>query len=111
MRVRTQIEPGICNFDAVVTAETEDSEDVTFEFVSECESIKEFGKRIKEISPVNAITSLGPEENPILSKARELLQTKGCCEACIVPAGTVKIMQVAANLALPKDVSLKITKA
>jgi len=111
MRVRTQIEPGICNFDAVVTAETEDGETVTFEFVSECESIKEFGKQIKEISPVNAITSLGPEENPIFSKARKLLQTKGCCEACIVPAGTVKIMQVAANLALPKDVSLKITKA
>ncbi len=110
MRARTEIDPGICNFTAVVTAETEDSQNVTFEFVSECETIQEFERQIKEISPVDAIMALGPEENPVLARARELLQTKGCCEACVVPAGTVKIMQVITNLALPKDVSLIITK-
>jgi hypothetical protein len=110
MKIRTQIDPGICNFDTVVTAETEDSRNVSFTFVSDCETIKEFGKQIDDISPVDAIKTLGPEENPILLSARKLLQTKGCCDACVVPAGTVKIMQVAANLALPKDVSLTITK-
>ncbi len=110
MRVRAQIDPGICNFNTVVTADTEDSQNVTFEFVSECETIKEFDKLIREISPIDAIMTLGPGENPILSKARELLQTRGCCEACVVPAGTVKIMQVIAGLALPKDVSLRITR-
>ena len=110
MRTRTNIDPGICNFNTVVTAETADSQNVTFEFISECETVKEFDKQIKEISPVDAIMTLGPEENPILSQARKLLQTKGCCEACVVPAGTVKIMQVITNLALPQDVSLKITK-
>ena len=110
MKIRTQIDPGICNFHTVVTAETEDNQNVTFDFVSECETIKEFGKQIDEISPVDAIKALSPEENPILSKARKLLQTKGCCDACVVPAGTVKIMQIAANLALAKDVSLTITK-
>jgi hypothetical protein len=93
-----------------VTVESEDSQNVTFEFESACETIKTFAKQIAEISPVDAIMTLGPGENPVLAKARELLQTKGCCEACIVPAGTVKIMQVLANLALPKDVSLKIIK-
>ena len=110
MKTRTQIAPGICNFDAVVTADTEDGQDVTFEFVSECETIKEFAKQGGEISPVNAVATLGPEENPILARARKLLQTKGCCDACVVPAATVKIMQVAARLALPKDVSLTITR-
>jgi hypothetical protein len=110
MTVKAQIAPGICNFNTVVTAETEDSQNVTFGFVSECETIVEFDNLIKEISPVDAIMTLGPEENPILSKARELLQTKGCCDACIVPAGTVKIMQVVADLALPQDVSIEITR-
>ena len=110
MRIRAQIDPGICNFNTVVTAETADSQKVTFEFVSECKTIKEFEKQIKKNSPIDAIGTLGPEENPILLKARALLQTKGCCDACVVPAGTVKVMQVAANLALPKDVSLTITK-
>jgi hypothetical protein len=110
MKVRTEIEPGICNFKTVVTAETEDSQDVTFEFVSECEIIKEFDRQLEEISPIDAIMTLGAEENPILLKARKLLQTKGCCDACIVPAATVKAMQVVAGLALPKEVSLKFTK-
>ena len=110
MKVRTEIEPGICNFKAVVTAETEDNQNVTFEFASDCETIRQFDQLVREIAPVDAIMTLGPEENPILSKARALLQTKGCCEACIVPAGAVKAMHVAANLSLAKDVSLKIGK-
>ena len=110
MKITTQIDPGICNFDAVVTACTEDNQNVTFEFISQCETIRELGKQITDISPVDAIAALGPEENPILSKARALLQTKGCCEACVVPAAVVKTMQIAASLALPKDASLTITR-
>ena len=71
---------------------------------------EELAMQINEISPVDAIRTLGPEENPMLSKARHLLQEKGCCDACIVPAGAVKVMQIVTNLALPKDVSLSITK-
>ncbi len=110
MKVRTEIEPGICNFGAVVTAETEDGQNVIIALTSDCDTIRQFEKRISELSPIDAIMTLGPEENPILSEARKLLQTKGCCEACIVPAGTVKAMHVAANLSLPKDVSMSITK-
>jgi hypothetical protein len=110
MKVSTQIAAGVCNFNTVVTAHTEDSQNVTFEFSSECQTIEEFAKLVEEISPVDAIEALGPEENPILLGARKLLQTRGCCDACVVPAGTVKIMQVAAGLALPKDVSLTITQ-
>jgi len=71
---------------------------------------EEFAKQVAEISPVDAIATLGREENPILIKARKLLQTKGCCDACVVPAGAVKVMQVVASLALPRDVSLSIIK-
>ncbi len=110
MKVRTQIAPGICNFNVVVTAQSDDSQNVAFEFVSDCATIKELAEQMNTISPVDAIGTLGPDENPILLIARKLLQTKGCCEACVVPAGTVKVMQVVANLALPKDVSLTIEK-
>ena len=110
MKAQTKIAPGICNFAAVVTAVTDDDQNVTFEFVSECENIKEFERQVAAISPVDAIMTLGPDENPILAIARNLLQTKGCCEACIVPAATVKIMQVAAQLALPQDVSITMQK-
>ena len=110
MKVEARVAPGICNFNAVVTAETEDSQNVTFAFETECETMKAFEARVKEISPVDAIMSLCPDENPVLAIARELLQSKGCCEACIVPASAVKAMQVAANLALPKDIAIAIKK-
>lgn len=110
MKSRTEIDPGICGFNTVVTAESDDSQNVTFKFESSCDTIKEFAKLIDEISPVDAIATLAPDENPILVIARKLLQTKGCCDACVVPAGAAKVMQVVANLALPKDVSLSIIK-
>jgi hypothetical protein len=110
MNGRAEIDPGICKFYTVVTAESEDNRHVTFEFESQCETIKELAIQINEISPVDAIRTLGPEENPMLSRARHLLQKRGCCDACIVPAGAVKVMQIVTNLALPKDVSLSITK-
>ena len=68
----------------------------------------EFERRIGEISPVDAIQTLSPEENPVLALASELLRTTGCCEACVVPVGTVKAMYVVTNLALARDVSLKL---
>ena len=110
MKVTVKINPGVCNFNTNVTATSEDAQDVTFAFGTGCETIKEFAKQIAEISPVDALETLGREENPILAKARSLLQAKGCCEACVVPAGVVKAMQVATNLALAKDVSMQITK-
>ena len=110
MKVKAQIKPGICNFNTVIIAETEDSQNVTFSFETECKNMKDLAEQINEISPVDAIMSLSPEENSILAKARKLLQTKGCCEACIVPASAVKIMHVSAGLALPEDVSIKIIK-
>lgn len=110
MLAKAEIDPGVCNFTTHVTAESEDGQSVNIEIVSDCETMKQFNTMVKEISPVDAIMSLGPDENPILAKAGELLQSKGCCEACVVPAGTLKAMQVVTNLALPKDASLKITK-
>ena len=46
----------------------------------------------------------------MLAQASELLRSAGCCEACVVPAGAVKAMYVVTNLALARDVSLKLTE-
>ena len=109
MELTEQINPGVCGFDVVVTAQTEDGRHVTFAFETECDIIQEFERRLGEISPVDALQTLSPEENPVLALAREQLRTTGCCEACVVPVGAVKAMYVVANLALARDVSLTLT--
>ena len=109
MELREQINPGVCGYEVVVTAQTDDGRHVTFAFENDCDIIAEFERQVAEISPVDALQTLSPEENPVLALARELLRTTGCCEACVVPVGLVKAMYVVANLALARDVSLKLT--
>ncbi len=110
MELRSQIDPGICGYPVAVTAKAEDGRHVTFAFESDCELVAELAARIDAISPVDAIQTLSPEENPVLAQARELLRTAGCCEACVVPAGAVKAMYIVTALALPRDVSLRLTE-
>jgi hypothetical protein len=49
-------------------------------------------------------------ESAVLATCRPVLQKKGGCEACVVPVAVCKTLQVAANLALPRDVTIKLTK-
>jgi hypothetical protein len=108
MELRETIDPGICGYPVVVTAQTGDARHVDFRFESDCELVAEFARRIAEISPVDAIQSLSREQNPILAQASELLRSAGCCEACVVPVGAVKALYVITNLALAKDVKLTL---
>jgi hypothetical protein len=109
MELREQIDPGVCGYRVTVTAATEDDRHVDFTFESDCELLAEFERRIAQISPVDAVQTLSPDENPILALASELLRTTGCCEACVVPVGAVKAMYIVTNLALARDVSLTLT--
>ena len=107
MELREEIDPGICGYTSPSPPGPRMPATSTFTIDSDCEILAEFAKRIAEISPVDAIQSLSPEENPVLAQARELLRTTGCCEACVVPVGAVKAMYIVTNLALARDVSLQ----
>jgi hypothetical protein len=67
------------------------------------------GELWKKEAPIDGYQELGPEESVVLKTARTLLQIKGCCEACVVPAGVSKAVQVATGLALPKNVAMTMT--
>ena len=110
MSVEIRIDPGICNFPATISAISDDGVHVDLALVTECESMLQLAKLIDEVTPIDAYQELGSKESLILETARSILVTKGCCEACVVPAGACKAMYVAANLALPRDVSMKILK-
>lgn len=111
MKASATVDAGICGFKTKIIAETEDGMNVTLRIGSDCDTIKELSELIQEKNPVNAYEELSPiSESIVLAVCRPVLQTKGCCEACVVPAAICKAMQVAAKLALPKDVVIKITK-
>ena len=112
MAVNIKVDPGVCGFDVMVKASTEDGMNVDLDIASNCQTIKQIAEELKQKTPIDAYQELSPEnESTILALSRPLLVQKGCCEACIVPQAACKAMYVAAGLALPKDVSMLVTKS
>ena len=108
MSTTAEIDPGICGFLAAVSVSTDDQQHVLIDLESDCESIQLLGGLLGEITPIDAYAEMGPDEGVILKTARGVLQTRGCCEACVVPAAICKTVHVAAGLALPRDVSIRM---
>lgn len=62
--------------------------------------------KIKRIDAYQEISPCGPAV--IITTAQGTFT--GCCAGCAVPIGLFKAMQVAAGLALPKDINIKLAK-
>ena len=108
MKALVVVDGGICGFQTRIHAESEDSQNVSFRIASGCEKARAYGEALIAKGPVDAYAELGTgTDGVVLATARECL--KGCCAACVVPVAAFKAMQVAAGVALPKDVTLTIT--
>ena len=108
MKVLVVVDAGICGFQTRIHADSDDMQNVTFKVASGCEKARAFGEALIAKGPVDGYTEIGAgSDGVVLTTARESL--KGCCAACAVPVAAFKAMQVAAGVALPKDVMLKIS--
>lgn len=107
MKALVVVDGGICGFQTRIHADSDDSQNVTFKIASACEKAHKFGETLTAKGPVDGYAEIGAgSDGVVLTIARESL--KGCCAACAVPVGAFKAMQVAAEVALPGDVTLKI---
>ena len=108
MRALVVVDGGICGFQTRIHADSEDSQSVTFRIASGCEKVATFADALTGKGPVDAYAEIGAgSRGVVLTTSNAVL--KGCCAACAVHSGTFKAMQVAAGLALPRDVTLTIT--
>jgi hypothetical protein len=109
MKAIVEIDAGICGFQTTVSAASDDGQNVAFDAKTNCGKIRQLAKAIEEKSPIDAyqeISANGPAV--IMTAVKENLP--GCCAGCAVPVGLFKAMQVAAGLALPKDITIKLAK-
>lgn len=110
MSAKVEIQAGICGFGTTVEARSEDSQHVSFEIHSDCEKIQTLADRLKAQEPIDAWMEIHPGgPGVLLGVVRETLV--GCCSGCAVPVGIFKGMQVAAGVALPKDIAIRIEHA
>lgn len=102
------VDAGICGFHTRIHADSDDLQNVTVEITSGCEKVRKFGEALVAKGPVDGYAEIGAgADGVILTTARESL--KGCCAACATTIGAFKAMQVAAGVALPGDVTLRIS--
>ena len=109
MKALVDIDAGICGFKTSASAGSEDDQRVVFEIASDCEKIRVLAAALKEREPIDAYMEIHPAGEGVLMQTVRSTLT-GCCAGCAVPAGLFKAMQVAAGLALPKDIIMRLTR-
>lgn len=110
MKVKVEIQAGICGFGTTVEARSEDNQNVSFEIHSDCDKIRALADQLNAQEPIDAYMEIHPGgPNLLMETARQTLV--GCCSGCAVPVGIFKGMQVAAGVALPKDIAIRIANA
>ena len=109
MGARAEIEAGVCGFRTTAVAASEDGQMVTFVIESNCEKVTALAGDLLSKQPFDAYEEIKlGSDGKIMTCVRDSL--KGCCAGCAVPAGIFKAMQVAAELALPRDITIRIAK-
>lgn len=110
VKTKVTIDAGVCGFRTRVLARSEDAQHVTFEFETDCDKIRRLSARVAALGPLDAFQEINPAGvSRLMDTVRASLP--GCCAGCAVPVGLFKAMQVAAGLALPKDVHIAIGEA
>ncbi len=109
MKSTAQIHPGICGFESTVAADCQDGQHVVLRITSACENVQRAAAIIEQHGPIDSYREVGNGiTGVVLSASRKA--SEGCCSACAVPIGIFKCLQVAAGLALPKDIHITLTK-
>lgn len=101
---KAEIFAGICGFNTTVQTSMNGSH-CQLKIQSECKAIQRLAENLTEVDPFKEI-----------SFRRQMPQTYEAAHqycshaACPVPSGIIKAIEVEAGLALPKDVTIRITK-
>lgn len=103
--VKVEIDPGVCGHKTTVRAVGGEAYAVRVELESTCSHVQ---KIAADLGEVNALEQIGLRNGlpPLLRAA----YARCAHAACPVPAGLIKAIEAAAGLALPEDVSMRITK-
>ena len=100
-----RIDSGICGEQTTVEATRIEGYRVALHIESSCPHILKMAGELHEVNAINEISSRRGKNVPKVIDAGLRL----CAHtACPVPAGVIKAVEVAAGLALPKNVTIEV---
>ncbi len=96
------VNAGVCGFTCRIQARKIDKSAVGLEIKeSECQQIQQFSELVGKLSLREVFTPV--TRNPVYLAA----QKSGCHASCPIPMAVLKAAEVAMEMALPRDVSLR----
>jgi hypothetical protein len=97
------IKSGICGFTIRATAQCEDAVHVALQIESDCPNYQEVAVRLREVDAFQEL--FGDKREGAVWKICDRYSPHASCP---VPIGILKLIEVAAGLALPQTVSIEI---
>ena len=103
---KAEIDAGICGFHTTCIATRNADGTIHLSVESGCKSVIKLADQFENVDPLREVF-WRKSVPPILAAAPQCLSHP----ACPVPAGILKAIEVEAGFALPRDVSIKVTKS
>lgn len=101
---KSEVNAGVCGFKTIIETRLE-GDTCKVEIQSECAAIQRMAQELTEVNPYQEISFR--RKMPLTME----MAVKYCSHAaCPVPVGIIKAVEVEANLALPVDVTIKVSK-
>jgi hypothetical protein len=100
--VRVKIEPGICGFGCVVEVHKKARYTVSLRVAeSDCKHVRRLFQNLHEMNMRDLFAPIS--KNPVFLSA----QKAGCHPSCPIPVAALKGVEVAMEMALPRDVKIR----
>ncbi len=103
---KSEIDAGICGFKTTVVARANGDGTIHLQIESECKAVGKLAEQIQNVDPFKEAFWRRKTPTGIHELAPQCLSHP----ACPVPSGIIKAIEVEAGLALPADVSIKVSK-
>ena len=103
---KAEICSGICGFTTTVEARKDGAAQIALDIQSDCKAIQRLAADLTQADAYREFTYRG--QGPLTFQ----LAAQYCSHAaCPVPVGIIKAIEIEAGLALPKDVTIKLSKS
>jgi hypothetical protein len=100
--IRVKIEPGICGFGCVIEVQKKAKYIVSLQVAeSDCKHVRRLFQNLHEMNMRDLFSPIS--KNPIFLSA----QKAGCHPSCPIPVAALKGVEVAMEMALPRDVTIR----
>lgn len=103
---KAEIDAGICGFHTTCVATKNGNGAIHLDIRSDCKAVLKLAEQFPEVDPMKEVF-WRRSVPPLLAATPQCLSHP----ACPVPSGILKAIEVEAGFALPKDVSIKVTKS